>query len=176
MSTLTSIAVPTSDRPRASSGSSRRWPLLRVAVVSWFAVAILGQLIFAAYVVALYGGAVAAGQMGQWNRVTPRAWIPGETLGNVVFGSHVLFTVVVVLGGLIQLLPPLRRRAPVLHRWNGRAYLLLAMVLSVGGLVMVIFMRPVQHLHGRGRTGELQWRGSRGRSMGSPCWETACFG
>ncbi len=138
MSTLTRTAIPAAGRPLAPAARQRRWPLLRAAVASWFVLAALGQLMFAAYVVSLYGGAATSGQIGQWNQVTPRAWIPGETLGNMVFGSHVLFTVFVVLGGLIQLLPPLRRRAPTLHRWNGRLYLLLALVLSAGGLVMLL--------------------------------------
>jgi Predicted membrane protein (DUF2306) len=138
MSTLTGVAARNAIRPTALPASARRWPWLKIAVSCWFGVAVLGQLIFAAYVVALYGGAVAAGQMAQWNRVTLRGWVPGDTAGNVVFGTHVLFTVLVLLGGLIQLLPPLRRRAPTLHRWNGRVYLLLALLLSVGGMVMLL--------------------------------------
>jgi hypothetical protein len=172
MSTSTGIALPSAQHPIALSARSR-WPLLRIAVVCWFGVAVIGQLIFAAYVVAVYGGAVAAGQMGLMNRVTPRGWIPGETLGNLVFGSHVLFTVVVVLGGLIQLLPPLRRRAPVLHRWNGRLVLLLAVVLSVGGLVMLLTRGTVGGFWQQAGTGlnglviavcaAMAWRHARGR-------------
>jgi hypothetical protein len=37
----------------------------------------------------------------------------------------------------VQLLPQLRQRAPHLHRWNGRFYLLGVTVLAVGGLIMV---------------------------------------
>jgi hypothetical protein len=138
MPTLSGVAAPNTLRPTAWPASAGRWPCLKIAAGCWFGVAAIGQLIFAAYVVALYGGAVAAGQMAQWNRVTLRGWVPGDAAGNVVFGTHVLFTVLVLLGGLIQLLPPLRRRAPALHRWNGRVYLLLALFLSVGGTVMLL--------------------------------------
>lgn len=122
----------------AAAPARRRFTALGAAVAAWFTVAAAGQLVFAAYVLALYGGGLAGGALTAWNKVTPRAYVPGETLGNLVFGSHVLFTVVIVVGGLIQLLPPLRRRAPALHRWNGRLYLLAALVLAVGGVVMML--------------------------------------
>lgn len=92
---------------------------------------------FAAYVLAFYGRAAALGQWEQWRDVTPRGYLPGEPLGNLVFGAHLVFTVVVVFGGLIQLVPALRRRAPMMHRWNGRLYLLSALVLAIGGIVML---------------------------------------
>lgn len=126
-------------QPRLPARAGRRtWPALQLAVAAWMSVAMVGQLIFAAYVISLYGGGAAAGQLAQWNRVTPRAWLPGETLGNVLFGSHVLLTVVVVVGGIVQLVPALRRRAPALHRWNGRLYLLASVVLALGGLAMIL--------------------------------------
>ena len=123
-------AAPAPPRRRASA--------LTAAVAAWFAVAAAGQLVFAAYVLALYGGGLTGGALTAWNKVTPRAYVPGETLGNLIFGSHVLFTVVIVCGGLIQLMPPLRRRAPALHRWNGRLYLLAAGVLASGGVIMLL--------------------------------------
>ncbi len=124
--------------PSASATQRRPLTALQAAVAAWLAVAAVGQLIFATYVLMLYGGGVVTGPITQWNRVTPRAWVPGETLGNVMFGAHMLFTVVIVLGGLIQLLPPLRRRAPALHRWNGRVYLLTAVLLALGGMAMLL--------------------------------------
>ncbi|WP_393937945.1 DUF2306 domain-containing protein [Piscinibacter sakaiensis] len=129
MPSLSAPPVPrpaVATRPGAASGRG----VLRAAVATWFGVAMLGQLAFAAYVVGLYGGAALSGQAAHWNRVTPRAWVPGEPVGNLVFASHVAFTVAILLGGLIQLLPPLRRRAPALHRWNGRLYLAAAVVLA----------------------------------------------
>ena len=111
---------------------------LTLAVAGWFGVAVLGQLVFAAYVLGFYGRAGLQGQFEHWNKVTPRGHLPGEPLGNLMFGVHLLFTVVVVFGALIQLLPPLRRRAPVLHRWNGRLYLLSAVALALGGLTLLL--------------------------------------
>jgi drug/metabolite transporter (DMT)-like permease len=45
--------------------------------------------------------------------------------------------VVILLGGLVQLLPVVRRRVPSLHRWTGRIYLLTATALSLGGLYLL---------------------------------------
>ncbi len=135
MSSMTATAAA---RPAVARPTGRRWTALQTAAGAWLVLALVGQLIFAAYVVVLYGGGALAGRMAQWNNVTPRAWLPGGTPGNLLFGSHVLLTVVVVLGGLIQLLPPLRRHAPVLHRWNGRLYLLTAVALALGGTVMML--------------------------------------
>ena len=119
-----------------ASGRAARW--LRGVSTGWLGVTLLGQIVFAAYVLALYGGAQAAGELQRWNTATPRGHVPGEPWGNLVFGSHVAFTVVVVFGGLIQLLPVLRRHAPALHRWNGRLYLVSAAVLAVGGVLMLL--------------------------------------
>lgn len=110
--------------PQAPAGVRRT--ALQWAVSAWLAVAIVGQLIFAGYVTALYGGSALSGRLEGWNAVTPRGWRADDLLGNLVFGSHVLLTVVIVIGGLIQLLPALRRRSPGLHRWNGRLYVVAA--------------------------------------------------
>lgn len=118
--------------------SSKAHRLLQGALSAWLTVAMVGQLIFAAYVITLYGGGAMSGSLERWNQITPRGWHAGETLGNVVFASHVLLTVVIVMGGLLQLLPLLRRSAPALHRWNGRLYLATAAVLSLGGVAMIL--------------------------------------
>jgi len=133
----TAAAVATAAHPTRSATLRRRWQWLDAALVSWLGVAALGQLMFAAYVLAFYGRAATLGQWEQWRDVTPRGHVPGEPLGNLVFGAHLVFTVVVVFGGLIQLVPALRRRAPMLHRWNGRLYLLSALALALGGIVML---------------------------------------
>lgn len=139
--TTTSLHRPTAHstpRPQPSQAQRQRWNVLRVASASCLLVIFVGQLIFAGYVVRLYGTAAITGQMERWNQVTPRAWLPDGTVGNLVFGSHVLFTVVVVIGGIVQLSPFLRRHAPALHRWNGRTYLVAAIALALGGTAMIL--------------------------------------
>lgn len=139
---MTPSALPL---PAASPGAMpadydalrRAGALLRIAGTSWFVVAVCGQLLLAAYVVVFYGGTALAGRFEDWNKVMPHGYVPGSTLLNVVLGLHLLFAAAIIVGGAVQLWPAVRRAAPAVHRWNGRAYLLSAAVLSLGGLLMV---------------------------------------
>ena len=120
----------------------RRWerladPALRMAAAFWFSVAVLGQLLFAVYVAGFYGRAAVQGRLEIWNQVLPHGYVAGDTFLNLVLGLHLLFAVVVTVGGTLQLIPQIRRNTPGFHRWNGRAYLILTAVVSVGGLIMV---------------------------------------
>lgn len=140
MNTLTLPAPPVA-RPGRS---------LELAARGWLLAALAGQAVFAVYVAVFYGGALLQGQPERWTRVLVRgAWLPGDPFGNAVLAAHLLFTVIIVAGAMVQLAPSLRRAAPALHRWNGRLYLLAAVVLSAGGLYM-LFTRgsvggPWQH-------------------------------
>jgi uncharacterized membrane protein len=124
------LASPSTERPFAQRA-------LQWALGGWLLVAGLGQALFVAYVVSLYGGAVLQHDLSRWNKVMPHGLVPGDTLGNAVLASHLLFAVVVLLGGSLQLWPALRHQAPKLHHWMGRGYILLVGVMSVGGLFMV---------------------------------------
>ncbi|MEG3192564.1 DUF2306 domain-containing protein [Lysobacter sp. D1-1-M9] len=124
--------------------------VLRVSARLWFGVAVAGQVIFASYIIAFYGGALALGNLEAWNQVLPNGYVAGATVGNVVVGLHVLLAAIITLGGPLQLVPAVRAKAPVFHRWNGRVYLLTAVVVSVTGLFMVLTRGAVggtvQHL------------------------------
>lgn len=111
--------------------------VLRMAGIAWFAMAALGQLLFATYVLGFYGRLALAGRPQNWNRVLPHGYVAGDTWFNLVLALHLLFAVTVIAGGLMQLIPRIRHGAPAFHRWNGRAYLLLCTVLALGGLNMV---------------------------------------
>lgn len=124
--------------------------VLSTAVTSWFVVAVVGQWLFAAYILALYGRAVVTGDTEAWTRVMPKGRVDGDVLGNAALLSHVLLAVVIMIGGPLQLVPQLRNRHRALHRWTGRAYLLSAGIISAGGLFLVWSRgngaRFVQHL------------------------------
>lgn len=96
-----------------------------------------GQLLFAAYVVGFYARAALLGRLDDWNKVLPHGHVPGDTAGNLLLGLHLAFAVLIIISGVLQLLPILRRRWPRLHRWNGRLYLFAALTLSTGGVVML---------------------------------------
>jgi uncharacterized membrane protein len=108
---------------------------LQAAAAAWFGVAWAGQWIFAAYVLVLYGRA-AQGDGSGFNAVMQHGYIPGAWFLNAVVVAHVAVAFVVMAGGALQLLPAVRRRWPVFHRWNGRVYLTAVAVLCTAGLVM----------------------------------------
>ncbi|WP_369943918.1 DUF2306 domain-containing protein [Xanthomonas medicagonis] len=122
--------------PAAQSASAATRHLRRAATV-WGGLAVAGQLAFAIYVTVFYGRAALAGAPERWNRVLPHGYVAGDTLFNAVLALHLLLAAGIVLAGAAQLLPALRRLAPAVHRWNGRLYLLSALVLSLGGLAMI---------------------------------------
>jgi tetratricopeptide (TPR) repeat protein len=45
--------------------------------------------------------------------------------------------VLIIVSGAIQLVPQVRTRAPSLHRWNGRLYMVAAFTVSIAGLYML---------------------------------------
>jgi uncharacterized membrane protein len=109
--------------------------ILTIAAVAWLTVAFAGQLLFGAYIVIFYGGSTLAGQFGKWNDVLPHGYSQGDWKGNLVVGIHVLLASVIVIGGPLQLIS--RFRYPRFHRWLGRVYVILAIVVSTAGLTMV---------------------------------------
>lgn len=109
----------------------------------WLVTALAGQVIFALYVAAIYGGVLLGGGLESWNRSPAKAYVPGDALGNLMFGLHALFALVIISFGALQLLPALRRRSPGLHRWMGRLYLVAAAILAVGGIALIAWRGTV---------------------------------
>lgn len=121
----------------ASKLSSTPNYLLQLSAQFWFVVAVAGQWIFAYYVAALYGGAAVTGDLEKWNTAMPHGYSAGDTMGNVAIALHLLLAVVITVGGPLQIIPQVRERARVFHRWNGRVYMFTAFVISATGLFMV---------------------------------------
>jgi Predicted membrane protein (DUF2306)/Tetratricopeptide repeat len=123
---------------------------LKAAARSWFGVTVIGQLAFGFAVASFYGLTSLRGDYHGW-RFT-NGFIPGVTQGNLSVVLHLISAVVIMLAGAIQLVPQVRGRFPVFHRWNGRIYILAAVVLSGAGLYMH-WVRgsvggPAQHISG----------------------------
>ena len=123
---------------------------LKAAAGFWFVVAVLGQLVFAFAVASFYGLSAAHGHWQQWNKSMTHGYTPGHPMGNLAVVIHLSSAVVILLSGAIQLIPQVRRRAPVFHRWNGRIYFVAAFAISIAGLYMLWFRGTVgdlsQHL------------------------------
>ena len=65
----------------------------------------------------VHGGAVwfhpLRGDWETWNKVMPRGWNAGDTVGNIAIFVHLLLALVVTLAGLAQLVPAVRRARAV---------------------------------------------------------------
>lgn len=129
------VMPPLPAPPAALAERAGRW--LSVAASAWCVAAVSGQLLFAAYVALFYGAALVDGRPERWSTVMPDGWVPGQTAANLALSAHLAFAVFILLSGAVQLIPRLRSRLPALHRWNGRLYILGALLLGVGGIVMV---------------------------------------
>lgn len=111
---------------------------LNAAAAFWFAVAVIGQALFAIYILAVYAPTSLSGNFAAWNenKMLIKGYVPGDNVGNLAFAAHVLMAAVVTFGGTLQLVPQIRARAPAVHRWIGRAFMTTAMLASVVGLWM----------------------------------------
>ncbi|MFO1344269.1 MAG: DUF2306 domain-containing protein, partial [Burkholderiales bacterium] len=132
MSTLTEATL----LPRKADLTTASNALAR-AGQTWFIVAATGQLIFAWYMAALYGLSALRGDWETWNKVMPRGWNAGDTVGNIAIFVHLLLALVVTLAGLAQLLPAVRRAAPSVHRWIGRVYIASAFGIAFGSMYLM---------------------------------------
>ncbi len=111
---------------------------LKAAAGFWFAVAVTGQALFLFYIAAFYVPSTLSGNFATWAKNTHliKGYVPGDAAGNLAFGAHVLMAAVITFGGTVQLVPQIRARAPVVHRWIGRSFMTTAILASLVGLWM----------------------------------------
>ncbi|NNF00620.1 MAG: DUF2306 domain-containing protein [Pyrinomonadaceae bacterium] len=110
---------------------------LKAAAVFWFFVAVIGQWLFVYYIAVHYGGGIAQGDFEAWKNTSIKGHVDGDISGNFFFITHVLMAAIITFGGTLQLVPQIRERAINFHRWNGRLFILMAFVMSLGGLYLV---------------------------------------
>lgn len=128
------MTTPKSANPTAAAVRPSE-ALLRRSGLAWFLVAAAGQAAFIWMIVVHYGGNTLRGDPAAWNdKPLIKGYVSGDDAGNIMFAIHVLLAAVITLGGLMQLVPAIRRRAPALHRWNGRLFFVTAYMMALGGL------------------------------------------
>jgi uncharacterized membrane protein len=120
---------------------------LKAATRFWFGVTVIGQLIFAFTVASFYGMAAMRGNSATaWSKNLTHGYVPGDTVGNLAVATHLISAVIVILAGMLQLVPQIRNRFPVFHRWNGRVYVVTAFTISLAGLYMMFVRGSVGDL------------------------------
>ncbi len=127
-----------------------RWELssaadtaLKTAGRFWFLVTVAGQWIFAFYVASFYGSSAVRGNLDAWNKRLTNGWVAGDTVGNAALSAHLLFAATITFSGALQLVPQIRARLPVFHRWNGRIFVLTACTMAVSGPYLLLSGRKV---------------------------------
>jgi hypothetical protein len=110
---------------------------LKASAALWFIVAAAGQWLFAYYVAVVFGVRVAADGFAGLSQVRlMHGYVAGDTIGNVASTVHILLAIAIHGGGPLQLIPWLRNHAPTFHRWNGRTFLVAALVSTLFGLYL----------------------------------------
>lgn len=122
-----------------SISKSKPSNLLKISVNIWFVVVVIGQFIFATYILGLYGVNGLAGDFERWNVATPHGYVAKDLLGNVLFGLHMAMAAVITIGGPLQLMKKVRTKFPRFHRINGRIYITSAFLISLAGLYLAWF-------------------------------------
>ncbi|RED16947.1 DUF2306 domain-containing protein [Parasphingopyxis lamellibrachiae] len=129
------IAGSVSARAANLHGSVR---ILSIAAAAWFVVTAIGQWIFVFYVTAFYGPLLfGKGLAGLDETHLPAGYVPGDLMGNLALGFHLLIAIVIIGGGPLQLIPQIRARFPAFHRYLGRTYVAMAVLTSIAGLFLV---------------------------------------
>ncbi len=119
------------DRPAAALRA------LRGGAATWLVIALCGQWLFALYIAALYAWPLLTGNAAAANLARPiTGYVAGDLLGNTMLFAHVLPAIALSIGGVLQLIPGLRRRWPLLHRWNGRLFFLMGAIGALSGLYL----------------------------------------
>jgi hypothetical protein len=109
---------------------------LKAAAGFWLVVTVVGQFIFAFAVASFYGLTAWRGDYFVWHKFISRGHVPGETMGNSAIAAHVASAAVIMFAGSLQLIPQIRNRFPVFHRWNGRIYMSFAVLGGAAGLYL----------------------------------------
>ena len=122
----------------ALSTANKSLFLPRTAIF-WLGVVIIGQLLFFGYIFSFYGVAALQGEFQVWAKNTNliTGYKAGDASGNAMFGVHALLAALIALCGVLQLVPQIRARWPVFHRWNGRVFLLAIMAAALSGFALV---------------------------------------
>ncbi len=104
----------------------------------WFVIALFGQWLFALYVAIYFGGrVVTSGLQGFSGTHLQGGYIDGDLTGNVVLAAHVMITIIVHGVGPLQFIPAIRQRAPGLHRFIGRIFVVAVIMAALSGLYVI---------------------------------------
>jgi hypothetical protein len=111
--------------------------LLGKLVASWLIVVLVGQWMFALYILVVFAfpflvGGIASVDFS--NMITGSK--EGDFFGNTALLTHLIPAAVISMGGVFQIVPWVRKYHPRFHRWNGRVFLTLGILGALTGLYL----------------------------------------
>ncbi len=112
--------------------------ILKLSKRFWFICLAASQLVFVTYLALGYGFSALNADPAKWNNFNATAYVAEDTLGNTIYGIHVLFAIVMIVGGSLQLIPTIRNKLPRFHRINGRLFVVLACTIALAGMYLII--------------------------------------
>lgn len=128
-------AAPGETGPKPGvTGAILHWASFGLVALTW-----VSGALFAAYILGFFGGAAVRGAAERWNESLPGLHDFATPVATVAIGAHFLAGAILLLLGPIQLLGPIRRRFPTMHRLLGRAYILCVLLAGFGGLGFILF-------------------------------------
>ncbi len=98
----------------------------------------ISSVLFGAYILAYYGGAIADRDLVDWNAVLPRLYEASTPAASVAIGLHFGAGAVILVLGCLQLVGTIRDRWPLVHRAGGRIYVVMSLLAGVGGLAFIL--------------------------------------
>jgi len=112
--------------------------ILKLLIRSWVAVALIGQWVFALYIFIQFGAPTLDGSFSSADTSgLIKGYVNGDNFGNSVLLLHLLPASLLSLGGILQILPYIRKKYPAIHRWNGRMFLTLGLLGTLSGLYLL---------------------------------------
>jgi len=111
--------------------------LLSISAATWLLTAIMGQWVFAYYIMVFYGGNALQGDWDAWSKRMIHGFIEGDLIGNIAVLIHISLAFVITFLGPLQLIPQIRTNFPKFHRINGRVYIITAIVISVAAIYSI---------------------------------------
>ncbi|MCJ8318233.1 MAG: DUF2306 domain-containing protein [Colwellia sp.] len=111
--------------------------MLNASAGTWFLTAVFGQWFFAYYIMIFYGGNAVQGNWEAWSSRMIHGIIEGDIIGNIAVLIHILLAFVISFCGPLQFIPQIRQNYPILHRINGRLYIMTSLVISIAAIYMI---------------------------------------
>jgi len=103
----------------------------------WVVVALLGQWMFAAYILSIYALPTIFGNSALTFSLSPGQGANTESSAeSLVFFVHIIPAALMAMSGLFQLFPSIRKKYPKFHRYNGRMFLTLGLSGALTGLYL----------------------------------------